>query len=99
MKSQSSRFIRSLRIAGPPIGTGLLILGIWYFVSYVILDPKRRFLLRPPHEVWTVGFANGDNFSEMMTGLWATSKTAFWGLLVAIILGFLLAFPSWPSCL
>jgi len=91
MKSQQSRFARSLRIAGPPIGTGLLILGVWYFVSYFILDPKRRFLLRPPHEVWTVGFANGDNFSEMMTGLWATSKTAFWGLLVAIILGFLLA--------
>lgn len=91
MKNESSRLVRSLRIAGPPIGTGLFILGIWYFVSYVILDPKRRFLLRPPHEVWNVGFADGDNFSEMMTGLWATSKTAFWGLLVAIILGFVLA--------
>ena len=84
-----SRF--DLRIVLPPVLTGGLILGIWYFVSYVILDPKRRFLLKPPHEVWNVGFANGDNFSEMMEGLLATSKTAFWGLLSAILLGFLLA--------
>ncbi|MFM7126151.1 MAG: ABC transporter permease, partial [Actinomycetota bacterium] len=87
----TSRIRTSLRAAFPPIGTGLLILAIWYFVSYVILDPKRRFLLRPPHEVWSVGFADGDNFSEMMTGLWSTSKTAFWGLLIAILAGFLLA--------
>lgn len=91
MNNDSARLRRSLRVIFPPIGTGILILGIWYFVSYVILDPKRRFLLRPPHEVWTVGFADGDNFSEMMTGLWATSKTAFWGLLIAIITGFVLA--------
>jgi NitT/TauT family transport system permease protein len=84
-----SRF--DLRIVLPPVLTGGLILGIWYFVSYVILDPKRRFLLKPPHEVWNVGFADGDNFSEMMEGLLATSKTAFWGLLSAILLGFLLA--------
>jgi NitT/TauT family transport system permease protein len=87
--SKKSRF--DVRLVVPPVVTGALILGIWYFVSYVILDPKRRFLLRPPHEVWSVGFANGDNFSEMMEGLLATSKTAFWGLLTAILLGFLLA--------
>lgn len=88
---QVSRRSRSARVVLPPVMTGILILGIWYFVSYVILDPKRRFLLRPPHEVWSVGFADGDNFSEMMTGLWETSKTAFWGLLIAILLGFVLA--------
>lgn len=82
---------RSLFGLLPPVITGFLIVGIWYFVSYVVLDPKRRFLLRPPHEVWSVGFADFDNFSEMMNGLWATSKTAFWGLTAAIGLGFLLA--------
>jgi len=81
----------SLRVVLPPVVTGVLILAIWYFVSYVVLDPSRRFLLRPPHEVWSVGFADGRNFSEMMDGLWATSKTAFWGLLISILLGFLLA--------
>ena len=82
---------RSLRMFLPPVLTGALILGIWYLISYVLLDPKRRFLLRPPHEVFNVGFANGDNFSEMMVGLWETTKTAFWGLLIAIVLGFVLA--------
>jgi NitT/TauT family transport system permease protein len=85
------RRVMSLRVAIPPLMTGALIIAIWYFVSYVILDAKRQFLLRPPHEVWTVGFANGHNFSEMMNGLWATSKTAFWGLIIAILLGFFLA--------
>ncbi|MFZ9231376.1 MAG: ABC transporter permease [Ilumatobacteraceae bacterium] len=89
--STKKRSRLDIRIVLPPVLTGGLILGIWYFVSYVILDPKRRFLLKPPHEVWNVGFANGDNFSEMMEGLLATSKTAFWGLLSAILLGFLLA--------
>lgn len=91
MSSDQRRLSKSLRAAAPPIGTGALIIGIWYFISYVVLDPKRRFLLRPPHEVWSVGFADGDNFSEMMTGLVATSKTAFWGLIIAILSGFLLA--------
>lgn len=89
--SRKERRIRSARVVFPPLLTGALILAIWYFVSYVVLDPNRRFLLRPPHEVWSVGFADGDNFAEMMSGLWETSKTAFWGLLIAILLGFVLA--------
>lgn len=88
---EESKRSRRLGPVIPPLMTGALILGIWYFVSYVILDPKRRFLLRPPHEVWSVGFADGENFSEMMSGLWATTMTAFWGLLIAILLGFVLA--------
>lgn len=81
----------SMRVIGPPLMTGVLILGIWYFISYIVLDPKRRFLLQPPHRVWSVGFADGQNLSEMMHGLLATSKTAFWGLLIAILLGLVLA--------
>lgn len=82
---------RSIGVFLPPFLTGAVILAVWYFVSYVILDPKRRFLLRPPHDVVMVGFANGDNVSELINGLWATSKTALWGLIVAIALGFVLA--------
>ena len=75
----------------PPVAVGVAIIGIWYFISYALLDPKRRFLLRPPHEVWQVGFADWDNFSTMLDGMWSSSKVAFWGLLIAILLGFLLA--------
>jgi len=83
--------LKSFRAVIPPIVTGALIIVVWYFVSYVMLAPGRRFLLRPPHQVWSVGFADGHNFAEMMDGLWATSKTAFWGLVISILLGFFLA--------
>jgi NitT/TauT family transport system permease protein len=41
--------------------------------------------------VWKVGFADGDNLSYMLNALWTTAQVAFWGLLAAIGLGFLLA--------
>lgn len=75
----------------PPLSIGLVIIGVWYFITYAILEPRRRFLLRPPHEVWQVGFADWNNLSTMLGGLWSSSKVAFWGLLIAIVLGFFLA--------
>ena len=35
----------------PPLVLGAVVIGVWYFISYVVLDARRRFLLRPPHEV------------------------------------------------
>ena len=35
----------------PPFTLGLGILAVWYTVSYVVLDERRRFLLKPPHQV------------------------------------------------
>lgn len=75
----------------PPILLGLLIIGLWYFVSYVVLDEQRRFLLRPPHQVWLVGFANWANFSEILGGLWSSTKVAIIGLVLAITIGVTLA--------
>ncbi len=75
----------------PPIVLGAAIIGAWYFVSYVILDKSRRFLLEPPHQVWSKGFMNSDARNEMFHGLWSSGKVAFWGLLIAILLGFGLA--------
>ena len=46
----------------PPIFLGSGFVGIWYLISYGILEPRRRFLLRPPHEVIQVGFLDWDNF-------------------------------------
>ncbi|MBV7332359.1 ABC transporter permease [Chloroflexi bacterium TSY] len=81
----------SLRTLLPPLILGLLMLGLWYFVSYGLLDEQRRFLLRPPHEVWAVGFANWANFSEILAGLWSSTKVALMGLSLAIAIGFSLA--------
>ena len=75
----------------PPIVLGVVFLGVWYFISYIVLDPSRRFLLRPPHEVFMVGFANWKNFSEILAGLWSSTIVAFIGLVLAITIGMTLA--------
>lgn len=75
----------------PPILLGILLIGMWYFVSYGILDEQRRFLLRPPHQVWLVGFADWANFSEILLGLWSSTKVALIGLAIAITVGISLA--------
>jgi NitT/TauT family transport system permease protein len=75
----------------PPLALGAVVIGIWYFISYAVLDESRRFLLRPPHAVLEKGFLDWDTFSEMLGGLWASTKVAMYGLVIAILLGFLLA--------
>ncbi|HSJ29202.1 MAG TPA: ABC transporter permease [Acidimicrobiia bacterium] len=71
----------------PPVILGLVLLGVWYFVSYVVLDDARRFLLKPPHEVVAVGFLDGANLAEMTSGLWSSTKVAMIGLGISIVLG------------
>ncbi len=76
----------------PPLLLGAVILGFWYFISYVILDESRRFLLRPPHQVITEGFRFEDgNLAEMLNGLWSSTRVAAIGLVIAILIGFTLA--------
>ncbi len=75
----------------PPIIMGILILGLWYFVSYQMLDERRRFLLRPPHQVLDVGFLDWGNFSDILWALWATTKVAMVGLSISIVLGLTIA--------
>lgn len=78
-------------VVGPPLVLGVFTIAVWYFISYGILDPKRRFLLEPPHLVWKNGFANAAVFAEMRSAIWVSSKVAVWGLAIAILLGFALA--------
>jgi NitT/TauT family transport system permease protein len=75
----------------PPLVMGLIILGIWYFISYQMLDARRRFLLQPAHKVLKVGFLDWENFSEILWALWATTKVAMIGLSISIVLGIALA--------
>jgi NitT/TauT family transport system permease protein len=85
---------RTRHIAGvvlPPIVMGVVVLGIWYFISYAMLSDRRRFLLRPPHQVLEVGFLDWGNLSELLDALWATTKVAMMGLAISIVLGMTLA--------
>ena len=84
---------RALNII-PPILFGALVLGGWYFISYVMLSENRRFLLRPPDKVLTEGFLDWGGtggMSEMLQSLWSSTKVAGIGLFLAILIGLFLA--------
>ncbi len=75
----------------PPALLGGLFLAFWYYLSLVVIDEGRRFLLKPPHEVVNVGFLDSENLTEMLTALWSSTKVALIGLAIAISIGFFLA--------
>jgi NitT/TauT family transport system permease protein len=74
-----------------PFGVFLLVLGGWLFISYVLLAPRRRFLMPPPQDVVRIGFLDRNNLAEIMSALWSTAQVAIVGLIVAIIIGTLIA--------
>lgn len=79
------------RLALPPAVLGLLLVGVWYYIARIVLDPGRRFLLPQPHEVVQVGFLEWDNFSVILLALWSSTQVAMIGLAAAIAIGVLLA--------
>jgi NitT/TauT family transport system permease protein len=74
----------------PPLVTLMIVLGVWYFISYVGLDADRRFLLPPPHRVITVAFLDSANRTDILTALWLSTWIAALGLVISIVLGMLL---------
>jgi NitT/TauT family transport system permease protein len=86
-----SRHGRWLASWGPPAAVFVAVLGIWYGVSYLLLDPQRRFLVPPPHEVVKVSFLDPYNLKELLDALWLSTRVAFIGLFIATVLGMLLA--------
>ena len=79
------------RIILPPMVLGAAIIGVWYFISYGLLSERRRFLLRPPHEVLNNAFFNGEVMEEIMLATWSSTKVAFFGLVIAAGMGLVLA--------
>jgi NitT/TauT family transport system permease protein len=74
-----------------PLVTFLVILGIWLFVTYVVLSPDRRFLMPPPQDVITVGFGDWTTLQPMLRGLLLTTEVAMAGLVIATFVGVALA--------
>jgi len=87
----SARRTSWLAIVLPPLVLTAIVIGVWYFVSYVVLIPRRRFLLRPPHDVLQKGFLDWDIFSGILDSLWSSAKVALIGLLISIVLGMFVA--------
>ena len=75
----------------PPVVLGMGVIAFWYYVSFIVIDESRRFLMRPVHDVVDVGFLDSANFTEMLSGLWSSTKVALIGLVIAISIGFFLA--------
>jgi NitT/TauT family transport system permease protein len=71
----------------PPLITLLVFLGFWYLVSMVLLDPDRRFLLPPPHEVVRVAFLDPYNRTEILQALWLSTVISAVGLAISIVVG------------
>jgi NitT/TauT family transport system permease protein len=74
-------------VIGPPLIVAGLVIAVWYFATYVLLDAQRRFLLPPPHAVVQQGILDGETFREILDATWDTARVAFVGLLIASVLG------------
>ena len=81
---------RTIDWAGP-LAFFWVMIGVWYFVSLVVLDAKRRFLLPPPHAVIEVAFFDGQNLRRLLSALWLSTSVALIGLGVCIVIGMALA--------
>jgi NitT/TauT family transport system permease protein len=71
----------------PPLLVLVAVLATWYALSYLLLEPRRRFLLPPPHDVTQTGFLDAENLGDILNALWASTKVALTGLVIAIIVG------------
>jgi NitT/TauT family transport system permease protein len=100
-RGRRARAARSEGRAGGPSGgaarvivpglLGLLVIGLWYLVSLVVLEPRRQFILPPPHDVVLEAFLDGDSLRELLGPLGTTAQVALTGLALAAALGLLLA--------
>jgi NitT/TauT family transport system permease protein len=79
--------MRVLRTAGPPAAVLALATAGWYAFSYLVLAPRRRFLLPPPDQVLRVGFLDPDNRAELLAALLVSARVALVGLAIAAVLG------------
>jgi NitT/TauT family transport system permease protein len=76
----------------PPCVVFLVVIGLWYAVSYLLLTPQRRFLVPPPNAVVEIGFLDWVNLQELLDALLLSAGVAFLGLGIAIVIGMTLAF-------
>ncbi|MET0900556.1 MAG: ABC transporter permease [Mycobacterium sp.] len=81
---------RGRRIGGA-VGYPLLSLGaglvVWSAVSYLILEPHRRFMLPPPMDVLRNSLLDWTHLQPMLAALAVTAQVTLVGFLVAVIGG------------
>lgn len=86
------RIVRTFLVTvGPPLAVAAVVIGLWYVVSYAILDPSEKFLLPPPHEVARDGLLEPTVRADILDATWVTARVAIIGLVVAVAIGFSMA--------
>ncbi len=86
-----TRIRRAAASAFPPFLVLLAVLGLWYFISLVVMTKDQKFLLPPPHDVVKAGFLTWRSLHEMLLGLWTTTQVALIGLAISIVIGMTIA--------
>lgn len=76
---------------GAAVGYPLLSLAVgllaWSGVSYLVLDPQRRFMLPPPVDVLRNSLLNWTHLEPMVAALSVTAQVTLAGFLVAVVVG------------
>ncbi|MFT4087301.1 MAG: ABC transporter permease [Gordonia sp. (in: high G+C Gram-positive bacteria)] len=80
----SSRSVKGLAVSVVALAAGI---GLWYAVSYLVLSEQRRFLLPPPHEVFSQSLAVPSRVQPMLTALGVTAQVAGVGFVLATVIG------------
>src|SRR5262245_7044534 len=88
---QPRRRGRGLSQVVAPFLVFLIVLGVWMFIRYALPEPRPRCALPPPQDVIRNGLLDPRNFNEILAALWSTTQVAIVGLLVAILIGSIVA--------
>jgi NitT/TauT family transport system permease protein len=70
-----------------PLAVLAALIGVWYAITYLVLDPDRRFLMPPPQDVVTEAFLDGPTMEKIGEALGNTVTVTFTGLAIAIVIG------------
>ena len=70
-----------------PLVVLVILIGIWYLVTYVVLDPTRRFLMPAPQTVINTAFFQRADLIFLLKGLGVTTQAAMAGLAISIVFG------------
>ncbi|MCY4369483.1 MAG: ABC transporter permease [bacterium] len=90
-EQSAGRTVSFLKVAVPPTLVFLLIILIWYGMTFLVLEPDRRFLLPPPHDIVQEGILDVEILAEIGGGLYRTTSVSLLGLAIAFALGFSMA--------
>ena len=79
----------------PPLFTFGLFIGVWYFISYVIMNERRRNVaLPPPHQVVDRGlllWQEKKGIRPILEAMLVTGRVALVGLAISVLLGMTIA--------